>query len=67
MCAYFTPEWPGCAVSAGRVPSVRGLSVPPLLLQSHIVPGLSLPKPAKGRIIHFIRRGVEQSGSSSGS
>ncbi len=52
-------------------PGVAGVAVglPPcsFVLQSHIAPRLSLPKPVKGRIIHFIRRGVEQSGSSSGS
>ena len=67
MYTYFTPEWPGCAAGTGRGRTGRELPPRPLLLQSHIGSGLSLPKPAKGRIIHFIRRGVEQSGSSSGS
>ena len=37
------------------------------VLQSHSLLGLDLPKRPEPRIIHFIRRGVEQSGSSSGS
>ena len=67
MYAYFTPEWPGCAANAGRLrPAIR-LWDTPFVLQSHIGLALSLPKAPKARIIHFIRRGVEQSGSSSGS
>ena len=67
MYAYFTPEWPGCAASAGRLGWAIRLADAPFVLQSHIGLGLSLPKVPERRIIHFIRRGVEQSGSSSGS